>query len=124
MPLQAARTANVEEDAAVKCHHPDVRRCSPCRPLAWRWERALRLVEDRRYFCPWRDDEWTGAAVRYLRDLRRLPGGRGLDRLARRHPDVHAARQLHEHGGRSALEVRGRLLARQGFGEIERATGL
>src|SRR5262249_59847641 len=59
-----------------------------------------------------------------LRDLRRVSDEPGLERLARRHPDVHAARQLHEHGGRSALEVQCRLLARQTFDEIERATGV
>jgi hypothetical protein len=97
---------------------------SPCRSLSWRWERATRLVEDRRYFCSWRDDDWTGAAVRYLRDLRRLPGERGLDELARRHPEVHAARTLHDRADRLTTEVQGRLLARQPFEAIEQATGV
>jgi hypothetical protein len=108
----------------VRVYYPEIMRLAPFRSPSWRWERATRLVKDRRYFCPWRDDEQTGAAVRYLRDLRRLPGERGLDKLARRHPEVHAARTLHDRADRLTTEVQGRLLARQPFGAIEQATGV
>jgi hypothetical protein len=105
-------------------NHPELQRHSPRRPLAWRWQRARHLVENGRYVSRHRDDDQTGRAVRYLRALQRCQGERGQERLARSYPDVHAARLLHEEGGRTCLLVQARLLARQSPGAVAARTGV
>jgi hypothetical protein len=44
--------------------YPDYLRHCPWRPPDWRWQRALDLVRNGRYFCRSRDDATTGEAVR------------------------------------------------------------
>lgn len=105
-------------------YYPDLEHFSPVRPLAWRWDRAARLVRCGSYFTRRRDDEQTGRAVHYLRALHRCRTDRQAKRLARRYPDVHAARQLHDHGGTTTLEVQSRVLAGQADDQIARATAL
>jgi hypothetical protein len=62
--------------------------------------------------------------VRYLRELRRCRHERQVERLARAHPGIHAARRLHERGGATPVEVQARLLARQSFEEVARRTSV
>ncbi len=113
-------TAGME---AMTPSYPQRQAHNPFRPPDWRWQRAQWLVEDGRYHSQRRDDEPTGEAVRYLRTLARRPGIRETT-LQRRFPAVHAARRLHEVGGRTRWFVEASLLARQTSAEVARRTGV
>ena len=108
----------------ARFYYPDFQRRLPCRPVAWRWERAQDLVQRGRYFSRHRDDEPTGRAVHYLRALGSCHTERRLEGLARSRPDVHAARLLHEGSASTVVEIQARLLARQTPEEIAAITGL
>ena len=105
-------------------YYPNILRYSFVRPLTWRWDRARHLVGANRNYSRRTDDEQTGKAMHYLRDLRRCHSERQLERLGSHDPDLHLARQLHEAGCNTALEVQARLLARQSVAEIAHFTSV
>src|SRR5262249_51613606 len=100
---------------------PRLHRPAPSRSPAWGWERALNLVRTGRSFSR-RDDALTGLAAAYLRALSRRRHESGPRNLPPRYRDVHAARRLHEQGGRTAVEAQARLLAGQPTEEVARIT--
>jgi hypothetical protein len=102
--------------------YPQFQQHHPLRALDWRWRRALWLVACERYFSRRRDDEETGRAARYLRALARR--SRPASEAARRYPEIHAARRLHEGGSAVPLMIQAWLLARQPIDEVARRTGV
>jgi hypothetical protein len=108
----------------TKPSYPELQRRSPTRAPAWRWERAQALVREGRHVSRRKDDEETALAVCYLRARRRCRHDRGDEQLAYVFPDVHAARQLHERGGNTAVVVQARLLAQQSYEDVVRSTGV
>lgn len=108
----------------MKPLYPRMQEYSLIRSPAWRWERAQSLVSAGRYATPRRDDDWTRQAVHFLRDAGRCRRAKQLAKLARNHPDVFAARRLHEQGGDAVLEAQARLLAGQTVEDIARLTDL
>jgi hypothetical protein len=101
-----------------------IQRHSPTRSLSWRWDRAEDIVWDDCSTSRRQDDKLTRQAVRYLRAKKRLKRQGQLRRLAQLYPDIHAARQFHEGGGKKVVEVQARLLAGQSPAEIAGITSL
>lgn len=104
--------------ARTPMYFPDFQRRSFFSSPLWRWERAQNLIADRRHWSSRRDDKWTHLAMAYLRAAQRCAPRRAVGWLAREFPDVHAAHQLHDQGGRRRLEIEARLLAGQPFDDV------
>jgi hypothetical protein len=110
-------------DAMARLPHDLIQRHHPLRSPAWRWERAQWLLDRHFYFSRLRDDQPTGRALHFLRELSR-PHRRALNRAAKCDPDLTAAHQLYERSGPTGLLVEARLLMGQDSAEIERQTAV
>ncbi len=108
----------------MRFSYPELQKQSCFRTPDWRWRRACSLVDGGRNFCRSRDDEETGRAVYFLRDLRRGLRPSSKADLLRRSSDIHAAQQLHEEGGTARLVIQARVLAGQSSDEIAKLTCL
>ena len=93
-------------------------RFNPVRHPAWRWHRAQFLVESRGYCTRRRDDRATSITVDYLRELSSASTEAKQRRVRSRYQHLDRARQFWEADDHRSLEVRSRLLARQGDVEI------
>ena len=92
---------------------PEQQQLNPCRQPSWRWGRASDLVKTGRYLSRKRDDEATGIAVHYLREINRCRSSRRLRRVKNRFRFVAEAREIWEAHGEVRLELESRVLARQ-----------
>ena len=105
-------------------YYPDFQRHCPFRSPAWRWQRAEQLMHVGGSFSRRQDDNATGRAVSYLRDLHHCHTDQDKDKLARNYPHIHAAHCLFESDSAATAEVQARLLAGQAPADIAHTIGL
>jgi hypothetical protein len=110
-------------DAMARPPHHLIQRHHPLRAPAWRWERAQWLLAHHHNFSRLRDDQPTGRALHFLRELSR-PHRHSLNRAATGDPDLAAAYQLYQRSGRIGLLLEARLLMGHDSVEIERHTAV
>jgi len=108
---------------AMTFFFPDLVRHSPLRPLAWRWQRAQSLVENKRNVSHLRDDDPTRRALGYLRALVECRERCLVPKMIKEQWDIHAAYRLHKGSGPIHLILEARLLAGQSSSEIAKLMG-
>jgi hypothetical protein len=90
-----------------------VERQNPQREIDWRWQRACRIVAERRNTSKKRDDPAIIAAVSFHRALDRCQTERDRESLRRRWPGLFEAHHLAQDDGPRLWEVQARLLANE-----------
>ena len=88
-------------------------RQNPQREIDWLWQRACRIVAERRNTSKKRDDPAIISAVSFLRALDRGQTESDRESLRRRWPGLFEAYSLVQGGGQRLWEVQARLLANQ-----------
>lgn len=89
---------------------------SPLRPVDWRWQRALLLLDDDLEPSRVRDDQHIHTALAYHRYVRTL-AERERERVLDRFPAIANAHQCHDRES-SKAEIEARLLAEEPFESI------
>ena len=98
--------------------YPEQQKLNPWRKPAWRWHRACDLIRTGQYLSRKRDDEPTGIAVQYIREVNRSLSELRLKRVRQRFVHVANALDIWQAGGAGQLEIESRILARQNDTEI------
>lgn len=98
--------------------YPEQQQLNPCRKPCWRWLRACDLINTGRYMSRKRDDEATGVAVQYVREINRSLTELRLRRVRQRFQHVATAHDIWQHSGMEQLEIQTRILSRQNDIEI------
>ena len=101
----------------------DLLRHSPMRPVDWRWQCALELIDGCARVRP-DEDRWVKLAVSYQRAVNAANTGAKCRSLCRRMPEMVYAHRLYDEGGLSADEITARLLAGESFTAISGRTGV
>lgn len=118
--IQPAPPTVWEPDPAIcPISWSEYQRNNPMRSLDWRWSRSWALVRHSRYFCRKRDDEVTGRAVRFLRQLLNTP--QDTASIKRKYPDLAAAHSIRTGPEDTRIELEARILARQSPEEIAKS---
>ncbi len=94
---------------------------NPLRPPDWRWQRASAIVTAGVYYSRKRDDEETGVAVQYLRELRRSATRFAREVTLQKFAYLSEAEAIHNRATLQRLEIECRILAGQSDVAIENA---
>ena len=103
---------------------PEQQQFNPRRKPTWRWGRAEHLVRAGQHMSKRRDDEATGIAVNYIREVNRSLSELRLRRVRERFRHVARAHNIWLSAGAEGVEIETRLLGRQNDAEIGLEMGL